>query len=174
MEHTSITIIQANIKDADAIAKLGAITFYETYAAYNTTTDMELYTSQHYNTATVAEEINQPGIQYFLALYNNIPSGFAKMRNTEQPELLANTRNIEIERIYVLQQFQKLKIGKTLIEYCVNKAKQDDFEVIWLGVWQKNPKAIDFYERNGFEKFGVHSFLLGQDLQTDWLMKRKL
>jgi ribosomal protein S18 acetylase RimI-like enzyme len=169
-----IKIISAGIQNADAISELATSTFYETYAIFNTKADMELYTRQHYNTSKITEEMKEPEIRYFMASYNDVPAGFAKMRNTEQPELLVNTRNIEIERIYVLRRFQKLKIGKELIEHCINSAAGLSFEVIWLGVWQQNLKALNFYEKNGFEKFGTHSFLLGEDLQTDWLMKRKL
>ena len=169
-----INIFLAGIENADTIAELAITTFYETYAAYNTKADMALYTSQHYSNAKIADEMKQPDVRYFLACYNDTPCGFAKMRNTGHPELLLNTRNIEIERIYVLQRFQKLNIGRTLIGHCLEAAKQSDFEVIWLGVWQQNSKAIAFYEKNGLEKFGTHSFLLGEELQTDWLIKRKL
>jgi ribosomal protein S18 acetylase RimI-like enzyme len=169
-----ITIFKAGIEDAATISELGVTTFYETYGAFNTDADMLLYTKEHYRVAKIIEEIMLPDQQYFLALLDNQPAGFAKIRNIKQPELLQETKNIEIERIYVLSQFQKLQIGKALIEHCIKTAKDHQFEMIWLGVWDQNPKAIHFYEKNGFERFGTHNFLLGNDLQTDWLMKKKL
>jgi len=169
-----INIISAGIEQADIIADLAIKTFYETYAAFNTKADMELYTRQHYSNAKIGAEMMQPDVQYFIVYLDDKVAGFAKLRNIEQPEFLQHTRNIEIERIYVLQQFQKMKLGKALIKHCLEVAKEKGFEVIWLGVWQQNKEAINFYEKNGFEKFGTHSFLLGEDLQTDWLMKMKL
>lgn len=169
-----IKIVSAGAEQADMISELAVATFYETYAAFNTASDMLLYTQQHYTAAQIIEELKQPDVQYFLAFADDKPAGFAKLRNIKQPEFLQNTRNIEIERIYVLNQFQKMRIGKALIEYCMNFARENSWEVIWLGVWQQNKQAILFYEKNGFEKFGTHNFLLGKDLQTDWLMKMKL
>ena len=84
----------------------------------------------------------------------------------------ANT--IEIERIYASKAYLGKHVGKTLMEACLKLAKQGGHNVVWLGVWEHNPRAIAFYEKWGFEKFGSHSFLLGNDLQTDLLMKKNL
>lgn len=169
-----ITIKKVGKESVEIISSLAITTFYETYAPYNSEADMLLYTGEHYNNTKITEEIELPDVQYFLAWINDIPVGFAKLRNIKQPDFLTHTRNVEIERIYVLQQFQQLRIGKALIDTCMNAARQQGFEVIWLGVWQQNQHAIHFYEKNGFENFGTHSFLLGEDLQTDFLMMKKL
>lgn len=169
-----ISIIDATHEHAGTIVDLGIKTFVETYGEFNTKADMELYLKDHYGTSTIIEELRHPETKYFLACYNEVPAGFAKLRNIKQPDLLPYTKNIEIERLYVLQPFQHLKIGKALIEHCLQAAAIEGYEVVWLGVWQQNENAIAFYEKFGFEKFGTQSFLLGKDLQTDWLLKYNL
>ena len=169
-----ITILKAGVENAAIISEVAIKTFYETYSAYNTEADMLLYTREHYNLNKIIEEITTQDEQYFIANLDEQPVGFAKLRNLKHPEFLQHTRNIEIERIYVLKQFQKLRIGKALIDHCIKTAQEDGFEVVWLGVWNQNQKAIHFYEKNGFEKFGKHNFLLGADLQSDLLMKKQL
>ena len=169
-----IVICKASIEDAAIISELGVTTFYETYADYNTKADMLLYTQEHYSISRIVEEIKVQEEQYFIAKFENKPVGFAKMRNVKNPEFLQNTRNIEIERIYVLKQYQKLRAGKALIDYCIEAAKEEGFEIVWLGVWNQNLNAIRFYEKNVFEEFGTHNFLLGSDLQTDLVMLKKI
>jgi diamine N-acetyltransferase len=170
-----VRIEKANKEHVDIIATLGVTTFYETYAAYNSASDMDKYTSEHYNIERIETEITTPGINYFIAYVNKEVAGFAKLRNTGKPlPGLPDVRNIELERIYVLQSFKKLGIGKALIDNCIKMSRDEGYEVIWLGVWQQNQPAINFYEKIGFECFGEHSFLLGEDLQLDLLMKMNL
>jgi ribosomal protein S18 acetylase RimI-like enzyme len=169
-----VNIEKAKNEHADIIAALGTTTFYETYSAYNTASDMDKYTTEHYNNRRIATEIATPGISYFIAYADNVPAGFAKLRNEKQQPGLTDTRHIELERIYVLQSFKKLGIGKALIDTCIKISRDEGYEVIWLGVWQQNQPAIKFYEKIGFECFGEHNFLLGEDLQRDFLMKLKL
>jgi ribosomal protein S18 acetylase RimI-like enzyme len=96
------------------------------------------------------------------------------MKMGEIPAGLNSTKTIEIERIYSTQEYIGKKAGKSLMEACLDVAREQDCETIWLGVWEHNPRAIAFYEKWGFEKFGSHPFLLGTDLQTDLLMKKNL
>ncbi|MES2646590.1 MAG: GNAT family N-acetyltransferase [Bacteroidota bacterium] len=170
-----IRIEKAEKKHAEIITDLGVTSFYETYAAYNTASDMLQYTNENYNKERLEEEIDNPEVNYFIAYLDDQPAGFAKLRQPEEThEMLQHTRNIELERIYVLQSFKRSGIGKALIDTCIERSRKENFEVIWLGVWQQNQKAIKFYEKIGFEYFGDHSFLLGEDLQHDLLMKMKL
>jgi ribosomal protein S18 acetylase RimI-like enzyme len=82
--------------------------------------------------------------------------------------------SLEIERIYVLEKFQGRRVGQMLFQKAVEIAKLNQKDYIWLGVWEKNEKAIQFYLKNGFEVFDKHIFKLGVDLQTDLLMRLKL
>ena len=81
---------------------------------------------------------------------------------------------LEIARLYVLKDFIGQKVGAALMKECISIAKGKGKQSIWLGVWEKNQRAIDFYSRWGFEKFSECDFLLGDDMQKDWLMKKEL
>lgn len=169
-----LSIITASLEHASLLSELSVITFFDTYAAYNTPENMRQHCHENFAVAQIAAQIQQPGTIFFIAFFDGVAAGFTKMRTSENPPELAGKKHIEIERIYVLQAFQKQKLGYGLIIHCIQYAVQSGFEVLWLGVWQQNAKALAFYQKNGFEIFGEHSFLLGDDDQTDWLMKMDL
>ena len=73
-----------------------------------------------------------------------------------------------------MAEFQKRKIGASLLQHCLDYGRKNGFDILWLGVWEKNEHAITFYKRWGFQGFGAHEFLLGQDRQRDILMKKSL
>ena len=54
----------------------------------------------------------------------------------------------------------------------LDAARSAGHRTIWLGVWERNARAISFYERWVFEKVGDHVFRLGSDDQTDLIMAR--
>jgi ribosomal protein S18 acetylase RimI-like enzyme len=96
------------------------------------------------------------------------------LKEGDAPSELIGGTAIEIERIYADKDYVGKNVGKLLMKTCINMAKERGHTFIWLGVWENNPRAIAFYEKYGFEKFGSHPFLLGSDLQTDLLMKKKI
>ena len=87
---------------------------------------------------------------------------------------LKDDKALEIERIYVISKFQGKKIGQLLYDYALDLAMQGKYDYIWLGVWEENQKAIKFYTKNGFVEFDKHVFRLGNDEQTDIMMKLSL
>ena len=169
-----LSIKRATVNDVKSLRQLSIQTFTETYTQYNTAEDMQLYNETYFNEERLLNEVSGDDNLFFLAYSGDVLAGYVKMRTTEQLEELNNRRHIEIERIYVLQQFQKQKIGLFLINHCIETSAQQGFDVIWLGVWEQNKKAIDFYMSRGFTIFGVHDFVLGTDKQKDWLMKYEL
>lgn len=169
-----VTIRQATADDLQLLQELSITTFAETYTAYNTPEDMQLYNETYFNSEQLAKDIATETNYFFLVFFDDELAGYTKMRTTDEPAEMKGRRHIEIERIYVLQKFQKQKIGLRLINQCIETATQQGFEVIWLGVWQKNEKAINFYKGRGFKIFGTHIFTLGKDVQTDWMMKMEL
>ena len=102
------------------------------------------------------------------------PIGYLKMNvgaaQTEQVDF----DGVEIQRIYVRQAFLGKEVGKILLDHALSVARSMGALYVWLAVWEKNPRAIRFYEKNGFEAFGSHLFRLGEEDQTDIMMKRRL
>jgi ribosomal protein S18 acetylase RimI-like enzyme len=160
--------------DAELIRTLGIKTFRDTFAAQNTEEDMRLYLEKSFSPEQVASELRDPSSFFFLVFDGDQPVGYAKMRTGERPDGLDSAHAIEIERIYSVKEYIGRQVGKALIETCIAYARNQNHDTIWLGVWEHNPRAIAFYEKWGFEKFGVHDFVLGTDPQTDFLMKKKL
>ena len=135
---------------------------------------MDAYMNTHYTEHKLAEEINDNEAEFYIAYLSDKAVGFIKTGHGKPPEEISAFKCRELERLYVLKEYQSHKIGEQLINYCINKAKEDNTEILWLGVWENNPRAISFYKRFGFQHFGEHTFQLGNDAQTDWLMKLEL
>ena len=169
-----IIIERATIKDAAIIADLSRQTFYDTFAAYNTAEDMDKFMNEQFTEQKLMDEVGAAGNIFLLAWSNGEVAGYARLNETPGDYLPDNVQGIEIARIYAVQKSIGKGIGSALMQECLNIAKELNKQVIWLGVWEKNQKAIDFYTRWGFEKFGEHRFVLGNDAQTDWLMKREV
>ncbi len=169
----NITIRAATKDDAVLIADISRQTFYETFAADNTKENMDKFLNEQFTSTQLISELSKPDNYFFLAYANDEVAGYLKLRENKQT-LLKDKPSIEISRIYAIKKMIGKGIGKLLIEKSIDFAKQKQKQIIWLGVWEKNQRAIDFYNKWGFEKFGEQNFLLGTDLQTDLLMKKEL
>lgn len=160
------------IHDAQALADLGASTFYDTYHAYNTAEDMADYLANNFNINNLEKELTDPLVCFFVAEEKKL-SGYIKLvltGNTYIPEQQA----IEISRFYVARNFQGSGVGKQLMVAAENYAVEQGCSAIWLSVWQKNPNAIRIYERLGFVIVGTTTFTLGSDVQDDYIMVKQL
>jgi len=164
----------ASDKDAELIADLSRQTFYESFASDNTKANMDKFLEEQFTRQKLIDEVKQPWHIFFLAFINDEPVGYAKMRDGAIPLSLISHSCIEIARIYSVKYTIGKGVGKKLMQTCHDIAKKKKKKILWLGVWEKNQKAIDFYTKWGFEKFGEQTFLLGDDLQNDWLMKKEL
>jgi len=160
--------------DALLIASLSRQTFYETFASENTAEDMDKFMKEQFTHEALMKEVGADGNIFFLAYDNETPVGYARMRESSNPPELGDKNGIEIARIYAVAASIGKGVGKALMQKCIELATEMNKQVIWLGVWEKNQRAIDFYTKCGFEKFSTHVFVLGSDPQTDWLMKKKL
>ncbi len=109
-----------------------------------------------------------------MAFIDRAPAGYVKMREGGTKPGLEHKRSLEIARIYVINAMIGKGVGSILMQRCIDVALEMNKELLWLGVWKENNTAIDFYKRWGFEIFGEQDFLLGNDLQKDWLMKKDL
>ena len=174
MQQGLISITRAAANDAEALTALSVTTFIDAFAADNRKEDMDKYIAEELNIAKISAELSDEENKFFLLHYDRTLVAYAKMCATKIPEKLRGRRAVELERIYVLQDYQAKKIGAALMDYCLEYAVANGYDVLWLGVWRDNHKAINFYKRYGFEFFGSHTFRLGDDLQTDELMMKEL
>lgn len=169
-----IVIRNAAVTDVELLNDIGRRTFYDTFAEVNKKEDMDDYLSKNFNTKQVLSELTDPANIFLIAEDNGVPAGYAKVRKSQSPQELGNQNSIEIERVYATKEYLGKKVGQKLILACEEVAKNEGFKVVWLGVWEHNNRAIAFYKKSGFEVFGSHPFILGNDHQTDLLMKKEL
>ena len=168
-----IDIKQAGIDDATLISGLGAKSFFEAFGEHNKKEDVELYIAEKFSIEHIKEEVSDPMASFFLAYYNENPAGYAKLINSMLPEQIKDLKAIEMQRIYVLKEYYSRKIGKELMLHTLDYAFSKGFNSMWLGVWQKNDSAVEFYKKWGFEIFGTRNFQLGSDIKDDFLMIKK-
>ncbi|WP_166437282.1 GNAT family N-acetyltransferase [Niastella caeni] len=169
-----IRIKEATTADAALIADLSRQTFYDAFAAENTAADMDKFLNERFTRQKLMEEVGAAGNTFLLAYDGDEVVGYARMRETASPILTEEGPAIELARLYAVQKSIGKGVGKALMQHCVNFAQQRGARIIWLGVWENNQRAIAFYTKWGFEKFSEHVFMLGNDAQTDWLMKKML
>ena len=170
----NIKIRKAGNTDADLIADLSRETFYEAVGPFNTKENMDVFMNQQFSRDQLIAEVFEKNHIFLVADFEDTPAGYAKLRMNRSLQELGGLKALEIARIYVSKRVIGLGLGKALMQGCLEIAIANGMEVVWLGVWEKNQKAIGFYQHCGFERFGEHIFLLGNDPQTDWLMKKTL
>jgi ribosomal protein S18 acetylase RimI-like enzyme len=166
-----IIIRKATISDLEIIQQISKQTFTETFAAVNTPENMENYVRENFNSVQVASEINNRESAFYLASLENEIIGYMKLNFGDAQTEKQKENNLEIHRIYVLQAFHGKKMGQLLLDEAIKIAQQTGIEYIWLGVWEENQRALQFYSKNGFVEFDKHIFTLGNDIQTDLLMR---
>jgi len=167
-------IRKASLDDLLQLQKIGIKTFSETFSEGNTRENMMKYLEEGFSAAKLSSELKNSNSEFYFAISNNITIGYLKLNFGEAQTELKDDLSLEIERIYVLKEFQGNRIGKLLFEKAIQVAKQKNVKYLWLGVWEENTKAINFYKRNGFLEFDKHIFRFGSEDQTDILMKMKL
>ena len=170
----NITVQKISISDLPALQKIGRQTFYETFAASNTEENITKYLEEGFSEDKLTTELEDQNAEFYFATLDNEVIGYLKLNFGASQTELKDEKALEIERIYVLQEFHGKKVGQILYNKAIEVAKDKKSDYVWLGVWEENPRAISFYKKNGFEEFDKHIFKLGDDEQTDIMMKLKL
>ena len=172
MENISIRKVKPS--EAQQLRQIAMATFIATYGAHNSAANMERYLAQNFSLEQVTRELENPECEFFFAELSGKVVGYIKLnQGTAQTETVLD-HSIEIERIYIIKEYQGKNLGRKLLDRVKELAKKRRIKTIWLGVWENNPKAIGFYEKNGFVTFDKHVFKLGEEDQTDFLMKFEL
>lgn len=169
-----MNIRKVTLNDIDQLQKIGKQTFYETFSAENTEENMINYLNEGFSIEKLTTELSDKNTEFYFATLDNNVIGYLKLNFGQSQTELQDDKALEIERIYVLKEFHGKKVGQVLYEKAIEIAKEKNADYVWLGVWEENPRAISFYKKNGFVEFDKHIFKLGNDEQTDIMMKLKL
>ena len=156
------------------LQKIGRCTFYETFSESNTEENMKDYLDKGFSIDKLTTELNDINAEFYFATIDQEIIGYLKLNFGESQTEIKDDKALEIERIYVLKEFHGKKVGQILYNKAIEIAKQKNADYVWLGVWEENQRAINFYKKNGFVEFDKHIFKLGNDEQTDIMMKLKL
>lgn len=169
-----IQLKKVTLIDIDQLQKIGRQTFFETFAESNTEENMKKYLENSFSTEKLHSELSNTNSEFYFAVEEDIVIGYLKINFGASQTELKDDKALEIERIYVLKEFHGKKVGQLLYEKAIQIAKETKSNYVWLGVWEENHRALAFYKKNGFVEFDKHIFRLGNDEQTDIMMKLQL
>ncbi len=172
--HKNITLLKIDSSHLNELQEISRQTFVETFAAVNTKNNINNYLNTALTIGKLTEEINNPNSEFYFAKAGKKTVGYLKINVGDAQTESTESNSLEIERIYVLKEFQGKKIGQILFEKAIEIARKNNMDLLWLGVWEHNTGAISFYQKNGLVKFASHLFRLGDDEQTDIMMKLDL
>ena len=161
-------------EDAKMLSELGAKTFYDTFAKDNIPENMEAYLKRSFSPEIQFHELSQPDVIFLIVEFEETPIGYAQLILNSKDDVIKGTRPLEIRRIYASQEYLGKGIGRELMQATISEARQRDCDCIWLGVWEKNQRAIEFYKKWGFREVGAHLFSVGDDPQNDFVMELEL
>ncbi len=171
---TLINIRQAAPDDAKLLTDLAYTTFWDAFAHHpkNAPDDLNHYMRQAFNIEQIASELEDQQNIFLIAEIGDEAAGYAKIIIDNTEAGITSERPIELSRLYSHQKHLGQGVGQSLMDACLDRARAEGRDVMWLGVWEYNPRAQRFYEKNGFSVVGRHVFQLGEDPQTDLLMQR--
>lgn len=167
-------IVHVTIEELPQLQTIGRQTFSETFSTGNTEENMNKYLEEGFSEEKLSSEIADQNTRFFFVKKDDQVIGYLKLNFGQSQTELKDDSALEIERIYVLQEFHGKKVGQILYDKAIEIAKESKLSYVWLGVWEENKRAISFYKKNGFVEFDKHIFKLGTEEQTDIMMKLML
>jgi len=169
-----VTTRKVGPQDLAQLQQIGRQTFFETFAPSNSEENMRAYLAEGFSAEKLLAELHNPHSAFYFAELDSAVIGYLKVNTGPAQTEQQKGNTLEIERIYVLQTYHGKKVAQVLYDQAMQLATHAQADYVWLGVWEENPRAIRFYQKNGFVAFDQHVFKLGDDEQTDILMKKPL
>jgi diamine N-acetyltransferase len=171
---TAITIRRITAADTALLAVMARTTFYDTFTGTCTQADMQQFLQDYFNDAQVAKELDDAADFFFFAEINGVPAGYMRFKEDYSGfPVMKQWKTMELKRIYVLKEYHGQGIAQALMEFLIDWCKKENYQAIYLGVWEHNIRAQKFYAKYGFQNSGhTHNFPIGTTPQTDfWLWK---
>ena len=170
----NILIRKVVAQDVDKLQHIGRLTFSETFGNVNSEENMSQYLEEGFSTEKLLSELSDENSAFYFVETDGEIIGYLKLNFGASQTELKDSKALEIERIYVVKEFHGHKVGQLLYDKAIEVSKEKGVHYVWLGVWEENPRAISFYKKNGFVEFDKHIFRLGDDEQTDIMMRLEL
>lgn len=170
----TITIKKCMMEDVNMLQEISYETFNETFKDQNSPENMTSYLEKAFSIEQLKTELKNTSSQFFFVFVYNEIAGYLKINTDNAQSEAMGAESLEVERIYVKSQYQKLGLGQKLFNKAIDVSQELNKKKIWLGVWEKNENAIAFYKRNGFVQTGAHSFYMGEEKQIDFIMTKTI
>ena len=168
------TIKPITTSDVEKLQKVSRETFKATFDPYTAPNDMVRFLEEDYETVKLVKEIENPNSRFYFLMVQNEIAGYLKINVGDAQTEHLRENALEVERIYLRSSFQHRGLGNVLLDFAEKTARKEGKDYMWLGVYEKNVPAQHFYKRHGFSKVSQHTFQVGSDPQTDWLLVKKL
>ncbi|MGI5848793.1 MAG: GNAT family N-acetyltransferase [Christensenellales bacterium] len=169
-----LTFRECITDDLETLRALSISTFTDAFGSVNTPDNLKAYLDQAFNRDKLLDELLNPLALFYFVYADGELSGYIKINEFGAQTDIHDPKSLEIERIYVKKEHQRLGLGTALIGKAIEHANARGNSYLWLGVWDKNEKAIRFYKKEGFYRIGAHPFYLGEDHQTDYILRKDL
>lgn len=169
-----LTFRECTVSDLDTLIQISKDTFIAAFEAENEPEDFREYIASAFSREQLKKELLNVDSQFYFVFENMDLVGYFKVNSGQAQTDVKDKNSLELERIYVVDGHQGKGIGAWMLQQIINLAKHKDMAYVWLGVWEHNPGAIRFYQKHGFTKFGTHPYYIGNDKQTDWLLRLML
>ncbi|MCA0756965.1 GNAT family N-acetyltransferase [Paenibacillus sp. N4] len=170
----TITIKKCTVENLSLLQEISVETFKETFNKQNSPENMKAYLERAFHLKQLEKELLNMSSEFYFIYANQELAGYLKVNIDEAQSEKMGNNSLEIERIYIKKNYHKQGLGKYLINKAIEIAKERNKEKIWLGVWEKNEGAITFYNKLDFVQTGAHSFYMGDEEQTDFIMTKTL
>jgi hypothetical protein len=174
MIHDDLKFVKLNSGDVNILEQISKQTYFDAFSWGNSPENMRAYLDSSLSEEKLLEELKEPKSEFYFAKINQRLIGYFKINFGDAQTDIDDHNAQELERIYVIKEFQGKQIGQKLLNKVLGIAKKNQMDYLWLGVWEKNEGAIRFYERNGFSVTGSHPFRMGDEIQIDLIMKLSL
>ena len=170
-----IKIKQATPVDTEVLALLGRQTWAESHGHYlDDENDLFKYLNENFSVSKTKQHINNSKNIYYIIYVDDLPVGYAKIIIGKKQENVISQNSCQLERIFILNEFIPLKVGKQLLIHVENQAKVLQFDTLWLSVYIKNTRAIRFYEKNEFENVGELNFMVNNKSYVNIVFSKRL
>lgn len=166
-----LTYTKCSLKDVEQLRLIAEQTFVNAFEKDNDPTDFKDYIEKAFALNKIKAELLNPDSDFYFVYRNDELVGYFKLNVLSAQSDVKRDDSMELERIYVLKEYQSLGLGKQFLYHIKSLAQEKNKKMLWLGVWEENLRAIQFYKRHGFQKFDTHPYFIGTDEQTDWLMR---
>ncbi|MGQ9007893.1 GNAT family N-acetyltransferase [Bacillus stercoris] len=170
----SVNIKKCRREDLQVLQQLSIETFNDTFKDQNSPENMKAYLERAFNMKQLEKELSNTSSEFFFVYFDHEVAGYVKVNIDDAQSEEMGAESLEIERIYIKNNFQKHGLGRHLLNKAIEIALERNKKNIWLGVWEKNENAIAFYKKMGFVQTGAHSFYMGDEEQTDLIMAKTL